>query len=53
MKNLNDCPKTIKKTARYILQDADLEKLEQIEDILNKCINQRKAKLIKQSEKNG
>ncbi|WP_276328200.1 hypothetical protein [Evansella clarkii] len=34
MKNLNDCPKTIKKTARYILQDADLEKLEQIEDIL-------------------
>jgi hypothetical protein len=39
MKNFNNWPKTIKKTARYILQNADLEKLEQIEDILNYCIN--------------
>lgn len=41
-------PKSIKRTVRYILQDVhSIEKLEEIQSIINIFINRRKKQLIK------
>lgn len=46
MKSFDTLPKSIKKTLRYINQDVQsLEKLEQIEKIMDYYINRRKCQL--------
>lgn len=47
MKKFQDMPKTIKKTVRYIYQDAPLEKLEDIQKAIDKAIQQRLQKNYK------
>ncbi|MGG1322276.1 hypothetical protein ABE225_15770 [Priestia megaterium] len=47
MSNFEKLPKTIKKTVRYIYQDAPLNKLIEIQKIINKAIDKRLR------EKNG
>jgi len=43
-------PKSVKKTLRYILQDVhSIDKLEEIQRILNMYINKRKQQLEKQN----
>ncbi|WP_162493188.1 hypothetical protein [Priestia filamentosa] len=37
----NDLPRTIKKTVRYIYQDAPLEKLTEIQKVINEVIQER------------
>ncbi|WP_226528008.1 LytR family transcriptional regulator [Metabacillus niabensis] len=47
-----DMPKSVKKTLRYIIQDVDsLEKLAQIETLMNGFIQDRKIVLEKQQYK--
>lgn len=41
MPNFNGLPKTVKKTVRYIYQDAPVEKLNNIKKIINKVIEKR------------
>ncbi|MDL4838902.1 hypothetical protein [Aquibacillus rhizosphaerae] len=50
MKQFNKLPKTVKKTVRYILQDANLEKLDDIENILIKSIKERRSELAEKKE---
>lgn len=42
MSNFNELPKTIKKTVRYIYQEAPLEKLVDIQKVINDAIVKRK-----------
>ncbi|MFP3668928.1 hypothetical protein SB717_27705 [Priestia sp. SIMBA_032] len=42
MSNFKDLPKTIKKAVRYIYQDAPLEKLVDIQKVINDAIDKRK-----------
>lgn len=42
MSNFKDLPKTIKRTVRYIYQDAPLEKLIDIQKVINDAIDKRK-----------
>ncbi|MCM3306979.1 hypothetical protein [Priestia megaterium] len=42
MSNFNELPKTIKKTVRYIYQEAPLEKLVDIQKVINDAIAKRK-----------
>jgi len=42
MSNFNELPKTIKKTVRYIYQEAPLEKLVDIQKVINDAIATRK-----------
>ena len=42
MSNFNELPKTIKKTVRYIYQEAPLEKLVDIQKVINDAITKRK-----------
>jgi len=44
MNNFDKLPKTIKKTVRYIYQDAPLEKLVDIQKVINDAIAERKTK---------
>ncbi|WP_256240787.1 LytR family transcriptional regulator [Bacillus sp. V3B] len=49
MNIFDQLPKSLKKTVRYILQDIhSIDKLEEIQRILNKYINKRKQQLLKQ-----
>jgi hypothetical protein len=41
MNNFKTMPKSIKKTIRYIHQDAPIEHLKEIQNLLNQAINQR------------
>jgi hypothetical protein len=41
MKKFDELPKAIKKTIRYIKQDAPIEHLENLRKLLNEAINQR------------
>ncbi|MGM0843659.1 MAG: hypothetical protein ACQEUT_01680 [Bacillota bacterium] len=41
MKKIQEMPKTIKKTVRYIYQDAPLEKLEEIQRVIDKAFQTR------------
>ncbi|AZV45319.1 hypothetical protein BAOM_4741 [Peribacillus asahii] len=51
MNILEQLPKSIKKTLRYIRQDVhSIEKLEAIQKILNIYINRRKEQLQKQRD---
>lgn len=45
MFQLHQFPKSIKKTIRYILQDADEQKLREIEQTLSKAIATRRKEL--------
>ncbi len=45
MKCRDEFPKTIKKTVRYIKQDATKEQLLEIKQIIESAINYRKRKL--------
>ena len=45
MKNKYSPPKTVKKTIRFIHQDATLEQLIEIKKLLDYTINRRKKKL--------
>jgi len=42
MSNFNELPKTVKKTVRYIYQEAPLEKLVDIQKVINDAITKRK-----------
>jgi len=42
MSDFNELPKTIKKTVRYIYQEAPLEKLIDIQKVINDAIAKRK-----------
>ncbi len=42
MSTFKELPKTIKRTVRYIYQDAPLDKLIDIQNIINKAIDKRK-----------
>jgi hypothetical protein len=44
MSGFKDLPKTIQKTVRYIYQDAPLEKLNDIQKILNEVIEKKRVK---------
>lgn len=48
MYQLHRFPKTIKKTIRYILQDADGEMLKEIEKVLSKAVYTRQQELADQ-----
>jgi hypothetical protein len=41
MNTFKTMPKSIKKTVRYIYQDAPIEHLKEIQKLLNQAINQR------------
>lgn len=41
MNDFKEFPKTIKKTVRYIYQDAPLDKLVEIQKVLNQAIDRR------------
>ncbi len=41
MPNFNNLPKTIKKTVRYIYQDAPVDKLMDIQKIINEALEKR------------
>ncbi|MDC7723226.1 hypothetical protein [Priestia megaterium] len=47
MKKFNDLPKSVKKTIRYIKQDASIEDLTKIQQLVNYAIEQRKKKSLK------
>lgn len=47
MKKFNDLPKSVKKTIRYIKQDASMEDLTKIQQLVNYAIEQRKKKSLK------
>ncbi|WP_202595393.1 hypothetical protein [Halalkalibacter okhensis] len=42
MQKFEELPKTVKKTIRYILQDADMEKVDDIENVISYYIKKRK-----------
>ncbi len=44
MSNFNDLPKTVKRTVRYIHQNAPVEKLVEIQKVINEAIIKRKIK---------
>ncbi|ADU32053.1 hypothetical protein [Evansella cellulosilytica] len=46
MKSFDTYPKTVKKTVRYIKQDASLEQIKKIEDLILKSIQARKQELV-------
>jgi hypothetical protein len=41
MSSFNMMPKSIKKAVRYIYQDAPIEHLKEIQNLVNQAINQR------------
>jgi hypothetical protein len=41
MSTFDDLPKTVKKTVRYIIQDAPVENLQDIQKIINNAIHKR------------
>ena len=45
MKNIDQYPKSIKKAVRYIKQDASKDQLEEIRQLMNDAIIQRKLNL--------
>ncbi|MEH6962220.1 hypothetical protein ABEX35_02380 [Priestia megaterium] len=45
MKKFDELPKNVKKTIRYIKQDASIEELDKIQQLINYAIKRRK-KLI-------
>ncbi|GAB1800825.1 hypothetical protein [Priestia megaterium] len=47
MKKFDDLPKSIKKTIRYINQDASMEDLTKIQRLVNQAIEKRKKKSLK------
>lgn len=47
MKKFNDLPKSVKKTIRYIKQDASIEDLTKIQQLVNYAIEQRKKRSLK------
>ncbi|WP_165802484.1 hypothetical protein [Priestia megaterium] len=47
MKNFDELPKSVKKTIRYIKQDASIEDLTKIQQLVNYAIEQRKKKSLK------
>lgn len=47
MSNFNHLPKTIKKTVRYIYQEAPLDMLVDIQKVINDAINKRKKEINK------
>ncbi|MEI2364323.1 hypothetical protein [Priestia megaterium] len=47
MKKFDDLPKSVKKTIRYISQDASMEDLTKIQQLVNYAIEQRKKKSLK------
>ncbi|MEW4265846.1 hypothetical protein Q0N30_19360 [Priestia megaterium] len=47
MKKFDDLPKSVKKTIRYIKQDASIEDLTKIQQLVNYAIEQRKKKSLK------
>ena len=47
MDEFKQLPKSIKKTVRYILQDTDLNKLNEVEKVLLSTINKRRESLQK------
>ena len=51
MKQFDQLPKTVKKTVRYILQDVELDKLEEIEGIILSSIHKRKEVLEKEADR--
>ncbi|MGG3271382.1 hypothetical protein ABEP16_20950 [Priestia aryabhattai] len=46
MKKFNELPKSIKKTIRYINQDASIDDLIKIEQLLSQAIEKRKKKFL-------
>lgn len=46
MKNFDELPKSIKKTIRYINQDASSDDLKKIEKLISQAIEQRKKKIL-------
>lgn len=51
--NIEDFPKSIKKTLRYIKQDASLIQLKSLEALLSKSIEIRKRALERKFERNS
>ncbi|MGF2618147.1 hypothetical protein ACQUWN_21425 [Rossellomorea aquimaris] len=47
MKKFQDLPKTIQKTVRYIYQDAPLERLEDIQKVIEAAIRKRKEESVR------
>lgn len=52
MKEFDRLPKSVKKTIRYILQDVDLNKLNEIENVLLSTIDKRKKHLQEEANSN-
>ncbi|WP_179212651.1 hypothetical protein [Priestia aryabhattai] len=48
MKRFDEMPKSVKKTIRYINQDAQIEDLARIKQLVNQAITKRKQFLISQ-----
>lgn len=46
IKKFNELPKSIKKTVRYINQDASIEDLKEIEKLISLAIEKRKKKFL-------
>lgn len=46
MKKFDELPKSIKKTIRYINQDASIDDLIKIEQLLSRAIEKRKKKFL-------
>ncbi|MGD6802092.1 hypothetical protein ACQCVP_19310 [Rossellomorea vietnamensis] len=46
MKKFQELPKTIQKTVRYIYQDAPLEKLEDIQKVIERAIQTRRQEKV-------
>ncbi|MBY0029973.1 hypothetical protein V7079_20135 [Priestia megaterium] len=46
MKKFDELPKSVKKTIRYISQDASIEDLAKIQQLVNQAIEQRKKKSL-------
>jgi hypothetical protein len=53
MKRFDDFPKSIKKTVRYIKQEATLEQLNSMEPLLLLMIGKRKQELLMKKVGNG
>ncbi|MED4179736.1 hypothetical protein [Priestia megaterium] len=47
MKKFDELPKSVKKTIRYISQDASIEDLTKIQQLVNHAIEHRKKKALK------
>lgn len=46
IKKIDELPKSIKKTIRYINQNASIEDLKEIEKLINLAIEKRKKKFL-------